>query len=353
MAWQEIVGHDRIVGQFRKALARKRLASTFLFIGPAGIGKRTFALKLAQAMLCDLVAEDRLDPCGTCPACQQVMANTHPDLDLVAKPEDKAFIPLDLLIGDDDHRMREGLCYNLSLKPFSGKRRIAIIDGADYFNKEGANCLLKTLEEPPPKAVIILIGTSEQRQLPTIRSRCQIMRFRPLAVPEIEALLVQQGIVDSPAKANSIAERCEGSLARAAELLDDSFLEFRNELLDNLSRREFEVVPLAKAASSLVEAAGKDGALKRARLKQIMNAAVDFYRRLMAWSVTPQAATGDRLDQAVATTLRWWPGHAAAAANCIDSCLSMIEAVDSNANEKNMLECWLDELATIGRRGEL
>ena len=120
---------------------------------------------------------------------------THPDVHLLARPADKAFIPVELFIGDKEHRMREGLCYDISLKPYSGRRKVAIIDDADYFNKEGANCLLKTLEEPPPKSVLILIGTSEQRQLPTIRSRCQVVRFRPLAESDVAEILVEQGLV--------------------------------------------------------------------------------------------------------------------------------------------------------------
>ena len=162
--------------------ARGRLASSFLFAGPAGIGKRTFALKLAQAMLCQTRPEEALDPCGTCPSCAQVAAGTHPDLDVVAKPDDKSFIPLELLIGEREHRRREGLCHNIGLKPFLGGRKIAVIDDADYLNAEGANALLKTLEEPPPRSVLILIGTTPAKQLPTIRSRCQLIRFRPLPI---------------------------------------------------------------------------------------------------------------------------------------------------------------------------
>ena len=85
--WQGIHGHDQIVEQFRRALRRGRLASSFLFAGPAGVGKRTFALKLAAALLCDNRAEEDLDPCGECPACVQVAAGTHPDVEIVAKPE--------------------------------------------------------------------------------------------------------------------------------------------------------------------------------------------------------------------------------------------------------------------------
>ena len=95
---------------------------------------------------------------------------THPDLHLVSKPADRGFIPLSAFIGDEAHRMREGLCHTIALKPMMGGRRVAIIDDADYLNDESANALLKTLEEPPPRSVLILIAGNLERQLPTIRS---------------------------------------------------------------------------------------------------------------------------------------------------------------------------------------
>src|ERR1044071_10384813 len=95
-------GHTEIADQFRQALARSRLASTFLFVGPAGIGKRTFALKLAQGLLCERMPADRLDPCGQCKICHQVMSGNYPDVLIISKPADKAFIPLKLLIGEDE-----------------------------------------------------------------------------------------------------------------------------------------------------------------------------------------------------------------------------------------------------------
>ena len=118
-----------------------------------------------------------MTPCGVCQGCVQVIAETHPDLLRVGKPDDRSFIPLDLLIGRPEARMQEGFCRDIRLRPFRGRRKVAILQDADYLNEEGANCLLKTLEEPPADAVVILIGTSEQRQLPTIRSRCRIIRF--------------------------------------------------------------------------------------------------------------------------------------------------------------------------------
>src|SRR5262249_9124798 len=140
MSWQGIHGHDEIVDRFRGSLVRGRLATTFLFVGPPGVGKHAFALKLAQALLCPARSAD-LNPCDRCPSCVQVAAGTHPDLLHVAKPADKSEIPVALLIGPKERRMEEGLCHDISLKPFMGGLRIAIIDDADCLNEEGANAL--------------------------------------------------------------------------------------------------------------------------------------------------------------------------------------------------------------------
>src|SRR5262249_44521337 len=159
---------------------------------------------------------------------------------------------LELLIGDAEHRMRAGLCYNIALKPYSGRRKIAILDDADYLNKEGANCLLKTLEEPPPQSVLILIGTSEQRQLPTIRSRCQIVRFSPLSESDVAELLVEHGLCSDPQLAHAAASHSHGSLERAALWCQGELIEFRRELLSLLSRGAFDAQPAAKMIGQFV-----------------------------------------------------------------------------------------------------
>ncbi len=255
MTWHGIEGHDEVVEQFRRAVSRGRLASSFLFAGPEGVGKFTFAVKLAQALLCQTRPETALDPCGECPACRQVLAGTHPDVEVVAKPKDKSFIPLELFIGDKEHRGSEGLCRSISLKPYMGGRKVVIIDDADYLNPEGANALLKTLEEPPPRSVLILVGTSPAKQLPTIRSRCQLIRFRPLPSDVVAGLMISQGIVENPAEAQRLASHCEGSLRRAAELADPQLWAFRNTLLQRLAEETLDSVRLAKAVSVFVEEA--------------------------------------------------------------------------------------------------
>ena len=281
MAWQNIEGHDHLVERFRSALQRGRMSGSFLFVGPAGIGKRTFALKLAQTLLCDTRREEDLDPCGTCAACVQVAADSHPDLLTVAKPIDRAYIPLDLLIGDKDHRMREGLCHDIALKPYMGNRKVAIIDDADYLNAEGANSLLKTLEEPPPRSVLILVGTTPAKQLPTIRSRCRIIRFDPLSEEVVADLLTRGGYVSDPEGGRRLARLADGSVGRALQMSDGGLAEFRSRLFAALSRPVLESVRLAGAVQSLVEEAGREAARRRARLHQLLDTAVDFYRHLL------------------------------------------------------------------------
>ncbi len=211
MSWHSVRGHDRIVESLRRSLGQGRFPHALFFVGPEGIGKRTFARKLAQALLCETRGDDELDPCGVCPGCVQVAGSTHPDLIEAGCPEDKHELPISVI---------RDLCDWFSLKPARGRRKVAIVDDADDLNEEASNAFLKTLEEPPPGAVLILIGTSPEIQLETIVSRCQVVRFDPLPEPEIAALLLEQGITQDPAEAASLAALSEGSVSRALGLTD-------------------------------------------------------------------------------------------------------------------------------------
>lgn len=344
-----LLGHEDIVARFQRAIASGRLASTFLFVGPPGIGKRAFAQELARALLCDRVPPEQLAPCGQCPSCLQVLAGTHPDVLVVQKPSDKATIPLKLLIGEDEMRMREGLCYDLASKPFSGKRKIALIDDADALNKEGANCLLKTLEEPPPRSVLILIGTSEQRQLPTIRSRCQIIRFQPLATDHVVTLLLRHGLCSEPSVAQQAARLSGGSLERAALWCDDSALEFRRELSELLVQPGVSSLA-AKRLGQFVDEAGKEPAAKRRRLRLVVSLAEELYRQAVLDS-TGGALPGDAsLAPLAAQALEWLDPEAPAA--CWEICLEAYEHIDANVNQATFLEWFLDALAEVSRTGQ-
>lgn len=345
MSWHGIHGHDDVVEQFRRALARGRLASSFLFAGPAGIGKRTFALKLAQAMFCQTRPEESLDPCGTCASCSLVAAGTHPDLDVVGKPDDKAFIPLELLIGEREHRRREGLCHNIAVKPSQGGRKIALINDADYLNAEGANSLLKTLEEPPPRSMLILIGTSPAKQLPTIRSRCQLIRFRPLSIDVVAELLVSKGFVPDAAEARRLAQYSEGSLQRALELADPELWSFRNTLLERLSEPMLASVELAKTVASFVDEAGKEAAARRARLRQVVAFAAEFYRQLMHAQCGTSLSEDTELRSHVSRAVERGLVDTELSAVRLDRCLDAAAQIDRNANQSTLIESWLDDLA--------
>ncbi len=344
MSWHGVEGHDRVVELFRRALVRRRLATSFLFAGPAGIGKRTMALKLAQAMLCRERPEEALDPCETCPSCTMAVAGTHPDLDLVAKPADKSFLPLELLIGQRDKRREEGLCHNLSLKPSFGGRKIAVIDDADYLNEEGANCLLKTLEEPPPQSVLILISTSPAKQLPTIRSRCQLVRFRPLAPDIVAKLLAEKGLVADAGEARRLAEHSDGSVQRALELSDPALWAFRGKLLEGLSAAPPDSVRLAATVSAFIDEAGKEASARRGRLRLVVGFAAEYFQSLLKHGSGAPPPDDPELRRVVEQAARPLAGVAIVAAR-LDRCLEALEQIDRNANQATLIEAWLDSLA--------
>jgi DNA polymerase-3 subunit delta' len=347
MSWQGLHGQDEVVEQFRRSLSRGRLASTFLFLGPPGVGKRTFALKLAQTLLCSESPPERMQPCGRCASCVQVQAGTHPDVFRISKPSEKSEIPVSLLIGEGKKRMEEGLCHDIALKPFMGGRRIAIIDDADYLNDEGANCLLKTLEEPPPQSVLILIGTKAERQLSTIRSRSQIVRFSPLGPDVLAELLLEQGVSADRKQAEQLAGFCGGSLQRATELADPDLWAFRQELLKQLAAPWWDSTTLAKEVSAFVDAAGKEAPPRRARLRQTIMFASELYRLLGRRLSNAPAESDTDLAAAVEALARHWPGDAELAGACAVRCLDALEQIDRNANQTTLIESWLDDLAQI------
>ena len=345
MTWHGIEGHDDVVEKLRRAVARNRLASSFLFCGPAGVGKRAFALRFAQALLCPARPAETLDPCHVCPSCAMALAGTHPDIEVVAKPEGKADLPLALLIGDDEHRGREGLCHWISLKPFLGGRRIAIIDDADFLNPAGANCLLKTLEEPPPQSVLILIGTSPARQLPTIRSRCQMIRFLPLPEETVARLLVSTGLVTDKAEAARLARYGEGSLQQAIDLADADLWSCRRTLLEKLSVEVLDSVGLAQTVATFIDDAGKEASARRARFRQVVAFAADFYRRLLHVRSDLPLPSDPELRVPLEAAAQHFRGDAMVAAACLERCLDALAQIDSNANQATLIEAWLDDLA--------
>lgn len=277
MTTEQIRGHQLILEMLQRALSRSRLPHALLFAGDAGIGKKRVALHLAQCLFCTQTPADQLESCGECASCKQMTAETHPDLISIECPPDKAILPLSLIIGGDDHRGREGVCYEMSLRPMSGDRRIAIIDDADKMNAESANALLKTLEEPSANYLMILIASDLDSILPTIRSRCQLIRFGRLSQDDIAGLLIEQQLLDSEEQANQIARLSEGSLKIANQLLDENLQNLRVNITRILSKQPFTPQTFSQAVMQAIDDVGGNTAAQRKTANWIIKFCADFY----------------------------------------------------------------------------
>jgi len=341
--WQGILGHDNVADRFRAMIRRNRLASTYLFAGLAGIGKRRFAQALAKALLCQEAGADPLEPCGRCESCRLFDAGNHPDLEVVGLPKDKSTLPLDLFIGGKNNRNQEGLCHRIALRPFLGGRKVAIIDDADQFSQESANCLLKTLEEPPPRSLLILIGTSPTKQLPTIRSRSQLVRFQPLSPETVAEILLDTAIVADRDQAARLASYSDGSLERARHLADPALWQFRAQLLDDLSADQTDPVRLAKAIQTFVETVGKEPSRRRDRLRTTVTFAEEFYRGLMWTAVGGDVGGDELLQRTLASSRQFLPPDRSA--DSLDACVRAIEHIDRNANLGLIIQRWCEEIA--------
>jgi DNA polymerase-3 subunit delta' len=278
---------------FEQAVRRNRLAHAYLFTGPPGVGKRLFAQELAKALLCEKATPERLEACDRCPSCMQVEAGTHPDCFAASRPEEAHEFPTALMLE---------LCQRFALKSMHGRGKVGIVDDADDLNEEAANRFLKTLEEPPPRSVLILIGSSRERQLPTIVSRCQVVRFAPLPEALVADILRQQELPD-PQLIERLARLSGGSPGQALALADPELWEFRRKLLDGLARPQPDSVALGKALTEFVEEAGKDSAAQRRRASLVLRLLIEFLNDVLRLRVGGTPRLGETEDQRVLQAL--------------------------------------------------
>jgi DNA polymerase-3 subunit delta' len=204
VSFRAIEGHDKPVRILQRALANNTLAHAYLFSGDAGIGKKMTALALAAAVNCHDARPE--GGCGECPACRKVATLGHPDVHLLLPDGDEIKI--------DQIRQTQA---DLALKPFEGAKKVLIVDGAESMNQASSNAFLKTLEEPPGEALIILITALPQSLLATIRSRCQEVRFLPLPRHTLaSALMRKRGLSEEDAW--FLAALAQGSMGRGLEM---------------------------------------------------------------------------------------------------------------------------------------
>ncbi len=228
MKLSDFVGNESLA----RLLARAGLPQTSLFTGPSGVGKKGFAVTLAALANCRQPLGE--DPCGLCPSCLKIESGNHPDVvvadaswvESFLKARKKNFnprvIPIDVA--------RE-IAHEAQYRPFEGKLRVFVIDEAEKLNEPAANALLKTLEEPPDTTRLVLISASPNRLLPTILSRCQIFKFRPLSRGEIRRYLERS--MES-GRAGLLAAFADGSIGSALSLDLEGALRDRDAMLELL-----------------------------------------------------------------------------------------------------------------------
>lgn len=260
MVTWDILGHERAVAALERALSAGRSAHAYLFAGPERVGKRAVALKLAQALNC--AGDD--PPCDSCEPCRRVRAGIHADVQTVTVEEDEEGVQKGIHVSQIREVERV-----TALKPFEGRSRVVIIDPADQMNASAQNAFLKTLEEPPPQVVFVLVTADESRLLPTIRSRCRRLEFGLPARAEVEAALLQRGVETE--RARLLARLSGGRIGWALEAAaDPSLLERRDETLSQAA------VLADMSAAERMELAERLGADYRRRPEPLL-------ARLEAW----------------------------------------------------------------------
>ncbi|MFP4057081.1 MAG: DNA polymerase III subunit delta' [Candidatus Brocadiia bacterium] len=333
MSWSSVLGHEELAARFREALARGRQAHAYLFAGPEGIGKALFARELAKALQCEAGGPE---PCDACRACRKVEHGNHPDVAFIRRVDegDTGHSRSQILVDQVRQEIQEPIAY----KPFEGRHKVFVVADAERMTQEAQNCLLKTLEEPPPHSLLILTAARLEPFVDTVVSRCRVVRFRPLPLQTVERILVERADVDL-ADARVLGRLSGGSPGRALRYREEGACETVLWLLRELA----SLAPAGEfaLAGDLLDAVREQGApleAARQRLRLVLDLLTlawrdvlfrrcGYARELLAWEPEPEelAAAGGGLS-------------AEQARHMVDACLEARDQVDANANIKLLLE---------------
>jgi len=285
----ELVGQDEAERALAEAMRSGRMHHAWLITGPEGIGKATLAYRFTRRLLAGIGSADSLAVDASHPVFRRVAAGTHADLLTVERQYDEKRKRLRAEIVVEDVR---GVADFLRLTPAEGGWRVVVLDGAEHLNRNAANALLKVLEEPPSRAVLLLVCSAPGRLLPTIRSRCRQLRLAPLDAPTLQTLLARALPDMQPSERYRLAELAHGSPGRAIALAAEDGVKLAGLVDDVLA-----------ALPDLQPGRGHDIADAIARSETGFSTFMELLRGALAQAVRGAARHADRGADPVGTRL--------------------------------------------------
>ena len=269
--FKDIIGQEQIKKHLQESIMQGSLSHAYIINGEAGSGRRLLASALTKTLLCENRTPDG-DACGKCKSCLQADSNNHPDIRFITHEKTS--------IGIDD--IREQLINDISIKPYSSSHKVYIIPDANKMTEQAQNALLKTMEEPPEYAIILLLTENTQNLLPTITSRCITLNTQPLQKEVITQYLIKN-LQMEPEQAKIAAGFCQGNVGKAIHFASsEDFQEMKRDTLQLL--KEIDDMDVSDLMSMIKELSQRKG-----RITEYLDLMLLWYRDILMFKVTKDA----------------------------------------------------------------